>query len=86
MHYEFIGMKTEREALPVKNGVKDFIQQDIDKVTENEMCVEEMTDTEIEKLKKDAKLFADMSPFKKEEVLEMGRELIRMGKRHARHL
>ena len=80
LHYEFIGMKTEREALPVKNGVKDFIQQDIDKVTENEMCVEEMTDTEIEKLKKDAKLFADMSPFKKEEVLEMGRELIRMGK------
>lgn len=80
LHYEFVGMKTECEALPVKNRVKDSIQQDIDKIAENEMCVEEITDAEIEQLKKNAKLYTEMGPFKKEEILEMGRELIRMGK------
>lgn len=80
LYYKFIGMKTEREALPVKNGVKDSIQQDIDKIAENEVCVEEITDAEIEQLKKNAKPYTEMGPFKKEEILEMGRELIRMGK------
>lgn len=80
LHYEFVGMKTECEALPVKNRVKDSIQQDIDKIAENEMCVEEITDAEIEQLKKNAKPYTEMGPFKKEEILEMGRELIRMGK------
>ena len=81
LHYEFIGMKTEREALPVKSGDKNTIQVLNEKVEIEDEIIKQarnLSDEDIESIKErlPAECFYDkMSEDKKEEALNILRKL-----------
>lgn len=81
LHYEFVGMKTEREALPVKSGDKNAIQVLNEEVEIEDEIIKQarnLSDEDIDSIKErlPAECFYDkMSEDKKEEALNILRKL-----------
>ncbi len=81
LHYEFVGMKTEREALPVKSGDKNAIQVLNEEVEIEDEIIKQarrLSDEEV-KAKKDElpaeRFYDNMSDEGKEEALNIIRKL-----------
>ena len=81
LHYEFVGMTTEREALPVKSGDKNAIQVLNEEVKIEDEIIKQaknLSDKDVESIKErlPAECFYDnMSEDKKEEALNILRKL-----------
>ncbi|MBQ8365119.1 MAG: AAA family ATPase [Bacteroidaceae bacterium] len=81
LHYEFVGMTTEREALPVKSGDKNAIQVLNEEVEIEDEIIKQarnLSDKDVESIKDGlpAECFYDnMSEDKKEEALNILRKL-----------
>ena len=81
LHYEFVGMTTEREALPVKSGDKNAIQVLNEEVEIEDEIIKQarkLSDKDVESIKERLPaecLYDNMSEDKKEEALNILRKV-----------
>lgn len=94
LHYEFLGMATEREALPVKSGDKNTVQA-LNEETEIEVEIikraKKLSEEEVQAKKNELpteSFYDNMSDEEKEEALDIVRKLkgVADSARHARRI
>lgn len=94
LHYEFVGMTTEREALPVKSGDKNAIQVLNEEVEIEDEIIKQarkLSDKDVESIKERLPaecLYDNMSEDKKEEALNILRKVaeVAVSARHAHRI